>query len=86
MLILLRVARILKRRIERKIEDILGEDLFGFRKRKGTTDAIGMMMIMMISERTYGQGIVCVLIEWQMALERVNWTILMPILKETGIN
>jgi hypothetical protein len=37
------IAKILKRRIESKIEDTLGEDLFGFRRGKGTRDAIGMM-------------------------------------------
>ena len=79
------IVRILKGRIERKIEDILGEDMFGFKRGKATTHSIGMTMIM-TSERTYGQGIVCVLIEWQMAFERVNWTKLMPILKGTGIN
>jgi hypothetical protein len=43
------VARIL-RRIERKTEDALGEDQVGFRRGKGTRDAIGMVRI--ISERT----------------------------------
>ena len=38
-------AKILRRRIERKIEDVLGEDHFGFRRGKGTMDAIGMMRI-----------------------------------------
>ena len=38
------IAKIL-RRIERKIEDVLGEDQFGFRRGKGTRDAIGMMRI-----------------------------------------
>jgi hypothetical protein len=31
-------AKILRRRIERKIEDVIGEDQFGFRRRKGTRD------------------------------------------------
>ena len=44
------VARIFRRRTERKIEDVLGEDQFGFRRIKGTTDAIGMMRITL--ERT----------------------------------
>ena len=39
------IAKILRRRIERKIEDVLGEDQFGFRRGKGTRDAIGMMRI-----------------------------------------
>ena len=43
------ITKILKRRIERKIEAVLGEDQFGFRRGKGTRDAIGMMRI--IAER-----------------------------------
>jgi len=43
-------AKILRRRIERKIEDVLREDQFGFRRGNGTRDAIGMLRI--ISERT----------------------------------
>jgi hypothetical protein len=39
------IGKILKRRIERKIEDILGEDQFGFRRGKKTRDGIGMMRI-----------------------------------------
>jgi len=39
------VAKILRRRIKRKIEDVLGEDQFGFRRGKGTRDAIGMLRI-----------------------------------------
>jgi len=38
-------AKILRRRIERKIEDVLEEDQFGFRRGKGTRDANGMMRI-----------------------------------------
>ena len=44
------VAKILRRRIEKKIEDVLGEDQFGFRRGKGTRDTVGMLRI--ISERT----------------------------------
>jgi hypothetical protein len=42
-------AKMLRRRIEKKIENILGEDRFGFRRGKGTRDLIGMLRI--ISER-----------------------------------
>jgi hypothetical protein len=38
------VARILRRRIEKKIEEVLG-DQFGFRRGKGTRDAIGMLRV-----------------------------------------
>ena len=39
------IANILRRRIERKIEDVLGENQFGFRRGKRTRDANGMMRI-----------------------------------------
>jgi hypothetical protein len=39
------VAKILRRRIEKKTEDVLGEDQFGFRRGKGTRDATGMLRI-----------------------------------------
>ena len=45
------VAKILRRRIEKKIEDVLRENQFGFRRGKETRDAIGMLRIM--SERTF---------------------------------
>jgi hypothetical protein len=38
------VARVLRRRIERKIEDVLG-DQFGFRRGKETMDAIWVLKI-----------------------------------------
>jgi len=44
------VTKILRRRIEEKIEEVIGEDQFRFRRGKGTRNAIGMLRI--ISERT----------------------------------
>jgi len=80
------VAKILRRRIEKKIEDVLGEDQFGFRRGKGTRNAIGMLRI--ISERTLkvDEELSVCFIDWQKAFDRVNWTKLVQILKETGID
>jgi len=74
------------RRIERKIEDVITEDQFGFRRGKGTSDAIGMMRI--IAERTLEiHEKLCIrLIVWQKAFDRVNWTKLMQILKRNGVD
>jgi hypothetical protein len=41
------VARILRKMIESKVEDVLGEDQFGFRRGKVTRDAIGMLRIIL---------------------------------------
>jgi hypothetical protein len=72
------------RRSEKKIEGVLGEDQFGF--RKGTRDAIGMLRI--ISERTLDiDGEICICyIDCQKAFDCVKWTKLMKILKKTGID
>jgi LPS O-antigen subunit length determinant protein (WzzB/FepE family) len=39
------VAKVLRRRIERKTDDVLREDQFGFRRGKRTRDAIEMLRI-----------------------------------------
>jgi len=41
------VAKILRTRTEKKIKDVLGEEQFGFRRGKGTRDAIGMLRIIL---------------------------------------
>jgi hypothetical protein len=78
------LAKINRRRIENKIEDILREDQFGFRIGKGTRNAIGILRI--ISERTLDidEELSVCFIDRQKATDRVNWTKLMKILKETG--
>ncbi|PNF16702.1 hypothetical protein B7P43_G05333 [Cryptotermes secundus] len=77
-------AKILKRRIKRKIEDILGEDQFGFRRGKGTRDAIGVMRIIAEQTLEIDEELCVCFIDWQKAFDRVNGTKLMQILKETG--
>ena len=79
------VEKILRRRIEKKIEDVLGEDQFGFRRGKGTRDATGMLRI--ISERTLeiDEELCVCFIDWKKAFDRLNWTKLIQILKGTGI-
>jgi hypothetical protein len=77
------VASVSRRRSENKIEDVLGEDQFGF--RKGTRDAIGMLRT--ISERTLnlGEEICVCFIDGQKIFDHVKWIKLTEILKKTGI-
>ena len=80
------ITNVLRRRIERKIEDVLAEDQFGFRSRKGTRKAAGKLRI--ISEQTLeidAELFFC-FIDWQKSFDRVNWTKLMQILKGTSID
>ena len=78
-------GKILRRRIETKTEDVLGEDQFTFRRGKGTRNTTGMLRI---SERTLeiDEELCVCFIDWQKAFDRVNWTKLMQILKGTGID
>jgi hypothetical protein len=80
------VARILRRRVEMKIEDVLGKDQFGFRRGKGTGNAIGMLRIILEQTLDIDEELCSCFIEWQKAFDHVNWTKLMQILKETGID
>jgi hypothetical protein len=59
------VTKILRRWIERKIYYVLREGQFGFRRGKGTRNAIGMLRI--ISKRTLEIDVeLCVcFIDWQ---------------------
>ena len=91
------ISGILRRRIERKIENVLAEDQFGFRTGKGTWNS---SIVVSIPERTLETDeelcvcvcvCVCVraracFIDWQKAFDHVNWTQLMQILKVTGID
>ena len=61
-------ACIQSKRLESKIEEVIEEDQFGFRKGKGTRDAIGLMRI--ISERVVGvkEEMCLCFIDWQKVL------------------
>jgi hypothetical protein len=63
------------------LEDVLGEDQFGFRRGKGTRDAIGMRIL---AERTLeiDEELCICFIDWQKAFDLVNCTKLMQIIKD----
>jgi hypothetical protein len=66
-------AIILTRRIKKEIEDILGEDQFGFRRGKGTRDAVGMLIIISVQTLEIDEQCFC-FIDWQKIFDCVNWT------------
>jgi hypothetical protein len=61
-------------------------DQFGFRKEKGTRDAIGMLRIISQQTLDIGEDICICFIDWQKAFDRVKWRKLMEILKKTLID
>jgi Reverse transcriptase (RNA-dependent DNA polymerase). len=80
------VAHILSKRLENKIEEVIEEDQFRFLKGKGIIDAIGLMRI--ISERVLDvKEEMCLwFIDWQKAFNHVNWTKLLEMLRNIGVN
>jgi hypothetical protein len=73
------VASVIRRRSEKKIEDVLGEDQFGFREGKGTRDATGMLRIILEQTLDIGEEICICFTDWQKAFDHVKWTKLMEI-------
>jgi len=80
------IAKILRRRTERNIEDVLGEDQFGFRRGKGIRDVIGMKRIIAEQTLEIDEELRIYFIDWQKAFDHVNWAKLMQILKRTDID
>jgi hypothetical protein len=79
-----RVARMLRRRIERKIKKVLAEDQFGFRRTEGNREAIGILRIMPERTLDIDEELCVYLTHWPKASDRVNRTKSMQILKELG--
>ena len=72
--------------MESRIKKVIEEDPFGFQEDKGTRNAIGFMRI--ISERVLDakeEMCLCV-VDWQKAFDHVNWTKLLEMLKNIGVN
>jgi len=79
------VAWILRGRTERNIEDVFGEDQFGFRRGKGIRSEIGMLKI---SELTLDreEGLCFSFTYWHKVFDPLHWIKFMQFLKGTGIN
>ena len=63
------VAKILRRRIDRKIEDVLREHQFGFIRGKGTRNAIGMLGIISGQTLEIDAELCVCFIDWQKAFD-----------------
>ena len=77
------VARMLKKMIENKVEDVLGEDKFGFRRGKVTRNAMSMLRIILERTSDIHEELCACFIDWQKAFGIVKCTKLMQNLKET---
>jgi Reverse transcriptase (RNA-dependent DNA polymerase) len=79
------LLRVVSRRLQGRLDMYLGEEQFGFRKGRGTRDAIGLMRIIgeRLTERC--KSFVICFVDLEKAFDRVNWDKLLEILKYKGI-
>ena len=70
--------------MESKIEEVIEEDQFGFRKGKGTRDAIELIRIISVRVLDVKEEMCHCLIDWQKAFDRVDWIILLEMLRNSG--
>jgi len=80
------VLRSLGRRLQSRCEKYLGEEQFGFRKGRGTRDAIGVLRAACERYMERKKGVWICFVDLEKAFDRVSWTRLMSILKDKGID
>ena len=75
-----------KERLQSRAErdNCIGEDQYGFRKGKGTRDAIGALGVMTERSLQHGQNIYVCFVDYEKAFDRVDWKKLMNALRRIG--
>ena len=79
------LTKVINRRIEHVSENYLAEDQFGFRRNKGTRDAILALRLITAKRRAFGQKTAIAFIDLEKAFDNVNWEIMFKILEKLGI-
>ena len=74
---------ILTKRIESKVTTInyIGEDQYGFRKGKGTRDAIAVLRCLGERSLEHGKDLYICFVDYEKAFDRVNWLKLMEVIQ-----
>ncbi len=79
------LTRIIHKRIQSKVEENIGEDQFGFRKGKGTREAILSLRIILEKRLKKGLNTYVAFVDLEKAFDNVEWTRMFKVLKEIGI-
>ena len=82
------MLKILTRRMEGKVEatKVIGEDQFGFRRGRGTRDAIGVLRSLGERRLQHGKDLYICFVDYEKAFDRVNWCKLMEALAKIGVD
>jgi len=80
------LIQIILGRIEKKIDESLAEDQFGFRKNRGTREAILCLRNIIQKSFTVDKKVYIAFVELLKAFDKVNWNLMMKILKMIKID
>lgn len=73
------------KKMEKKIEDILSKDQFGFEKNMGTREVI-LALKLIIEKRIWKDKLIfIVFVDIIKAFDNVNWEIMFKMLKRVGV-
>lgn len=80
------LTRIIYRRMEKKIEGLLGDDQFGFRKGVGTREAVLTLRLIMEARLKKNQDTFIGFVDLEKAFDNVKWCKMFEILRKIGIS
>jgi len=82
------LLRVLTKRLQAKADadGCLGEDQFGFRKGRGTRDAIGVLRMMTERSLENNREVYTCFVNYEKAFNRVAWKKLINILRRMGVD
>ena len=80
------MLRKLTKGLEGQVIDFISKIKFGFNKGIGTREAIGIMRMPCEKVLYHGQEVFICFVDYEKALDRVNWIKLMDTLKQLGVD
>ena len=82
------LLKVIAKRLQAKAEadKCLGEEQFGFRKGRGTRDAIGALRMLTERSLEHKQEVYICFVDYEKAFDRVHWKKLINALRRMGVD
>lgn len=80
------LVKVICKRMENKIKEKLGYDQYGFRKNKGTREAILGLRILMEKQLELDKNMLIAFVDLEKAFDKVSWQKLFQTLQQVGVD